>query len=1205
MLIVISIVFLALLAAVELYVQSDDFAARIRPYVVEPLKAALGEGARIGWVRANFIPLYIEARDVSVPDASGKEIVGVHKLKVYINPLPLFFKKIRLSSISLLDPRIHVERAKDGVINFTPLVDRIRSNIMRARPEGPSRFTVLLRSITVKNGQILAEDAMTSTRLVVSDINTTVRVDLSQERARVIIRNSRVRISAPAYPELVGGFRAVLELNRGSVHLESAELSTADALLAVTGDMGPLPDAVLDLRVSVRTGPKTIRRFADFLRPARKQEAPRMEASALIRGRMSDPVIEGSLKASALTFRGMFLQNAALSFSYRNGDLTARGTKWKLSKGNQSVVIDTIEADLGYHAGGLDIRRFEARADDLLLRIDGRADASTGFDAYLTADSSEKGRTISVLTSQPLAGAIGMRGRLSGALTSPRFDGAVIAGPVTVRGIPFNEVRGNLSYANKKIALSSVNIREQSSRYVLDGTVDFAEKEPRYAARLRVTQSDIVNIVALFYKRLPLRLSAEGEVTFEGTAKDYSGSGYLKLAAGSAYGESFTRGAVTAKLSPGRIAFPQVVLYKDRGMAKATGWIGFDGTYSADLESSDIDLSAVDHLAGPPFGGGFILALHSSGSFTRPYAKASLEVDELSYRQTSIGAMDAEAEMKDGMLTVTAGLSEKRADLSVRWNLHKPYSWTAEARIKSDAIDPFLVIGNKEMSGRVNVMAAGTVAARGRGLDLSSLTGSAIFKKLSLVIGDYRIENEADANLSLDGGRISVTSLNLAGLGTRIGVTGWAKPLSDIDLTLKGTADLSLLKLLYHDVEYTAGAADFTLTAKDEWKNPDITGELRIRNGEVKVKDIPQRFTALNGSIAFSQGRIVVDSMSGEMGGGTLHVSGWAQLAGVSFRDFSAKAAVDNVTVRYPEGLVSTLSGDLYYDGNASEQTLAGDVTIKKARYDRRIEWKTMLVDIGRGLYQKKKTEARWIGETRINVRFHGSNSILFQNNLASMQLDVDAFLRGTVNHPQLLGRVETRKGVVYFRKNEFKILNASADFTDPNRMNPVLDIQAETRVREYQIRLAVTGTAERAVVTLISEPSLIDSDILALLALGKTGAELKGKETGVGVGEATSFASGQFQDFLERHARSLTGLDRFQIDPYVGKSDTSVPRVTVGKELVQNKLYVTYSSNVGSAAPEQIFRIEYLLDRHFSLVGERNDIGNTGADITYRFEFK
>ncbi len=428
---------------------------------------------------------------------------------------------------------------------------------------------------------------------------------------------------------------------------------------------------------------------------------------------------------------------------------------------------------------------------------------------------------------------------------------------------------------------------------------------------------------------------------------------------------------------------------------------------------------------------------------------------------------------------------------------------------------------------------------------------------------------------------------------------------SDVDVTVVGRAELTLLRLLFPEVEHAAGNAEMKLTIRNDWNNPEVNGELRIQGGEIKIQDIPQKFTALNGTITFTQGRVSTESLSAEMGGGTLGVSGWAQLSGAALREFSVKTVVDNVTVRYPEGLTSTLSGDLYYDGDVKQQTLSGDITIKRARYDKPIEWKTMLVDISRGLYQKKKTAVAWIGDTQINVRFHGTDNILFQNNLAKMQLNIDVFLRGTVNHPQLLGRLEAPKGTVFFRKNEFKILRAAVDFIDPNRMNPVLDSQAETQVREYQIRIAVTGTADRAAVTYISDPPLADTDILSLLALGKKGAELKGKETNIGVGDAASFATGQFQDIFERRARSLTGLDRFQVDPYVSKSDTSVPRVTVGKELVQNKLYVTYSSNVGASIPEQIFRIEYLLDKHFSLIGERNDLGNTGADIKYRFEFR
>lgn len=1209
-LIIISIILVVLVAGAETYLQSDAFSRMIRPLVLGPLKELVGQDAKIGLVKAHFFPPYLEVRDISIPDAGGNEAVGIRKINVHINPFPLLLKKISLPSISIVEPRIYAERAKDGTINLTPLIDRMRTNAARRESEGAAGFSLLFRNLSLSKGQIEYKDGLTSARFSMSDLNMTTRVYLSQERFTTNIRSSHILISTSAYPEISGTIKATVEYNLGRIHMDAVELSTADATITVSGDAGLSQDSPLDLKITGRTGPQTIGRLLDIVKPAGKKQASRFEFLMQVRGKISNPVIEGSLKAAAIPVREYVLQNGALSFSYRDESFTLAGSQWKLTRGKEYLVIDSIDTALGYSRGGLDIRRLDLLAGDLALHGEGRADQAKGFDALLSATSSGKGTTISFLTGLTLEGDVTVTGRLSGAFALPRFDGDLSAGPVTVRGVMLNTVAGSIEYEKKKILLSSVDIAEQSSRYIFDGSMDLNGKEPVYSARLRVLRSNVVNIVSLFYKQLPLVLSAAGELTFSGTAHNYSGNGHLTLDAGSAYGESFVRGAVTASLTTGRIAFPQVVLNKERGMVKATGWIGFrDGTYSADLESRGIDLSVVDRLNGLAVAGEGKLDIHSSGSFSQPLLNASLDVEELSYRQVAVGGMHAEAQIRDGVLMGRSGLTGDRANLSLRWSLHKPYSWTADVKVRAEAFDPCCMLENKGLTDRMKAVAEGVVTAQGRGLDLSTLSGEAIFKRLSLFIGDYRIDNDSDAKLAAEGGKISIRALNFVGADTRFGITGWVRPMAEMDIMLKGAVNLSLLKLLYREVEYAAGVAEVKFGIKDDWKKPDMTGELLLRNGEVKIKDIPQRFTALNSKIVFEQGRIVTDSLSGEVGGGTLRASGWVRLSGVKLQEFSAKTSVENVTVRYPEGLTSTLAGELYYDGDASQQSLAGDITIRRARYDKRVEWKSMLVDIGRGLYQKKKTEVAWIGDTQINVRFHGENNIVLENNLAKVPLDVDVFLRGTVNYPQLLGRIEARKGVVYFRRNEFKILRASVDFIDPNRMNPVLDIQAETQVREYTIRLAVTGTADHAVVTFISEPSLVDSDILAMLALGKMGSEIKGKETGVGVGEATSFATGQFQDVIERNARTLTGLDRFQVDPYVNKSDTSVPRVTVGKELVQNKLVVTYSSNVGATAPEQNFRIEYILDRHFSLVGEgvetENNGTNIGADIKYRFEFK
>ena len=1204
--ITISIVVFVLLATAEFYVQSDSFALRIRPLVVARLKAVLGSDVEIGWVRANFIPMYLEARDISLPDERGRQAAAIRKIKVYINPLPLVLKKIRLSSITILEPRLFVERTKDGAFNITPIVDRIKKNIDRVQAEGPSDFRIVLRTVTVNQGRISFDDGLTSTHVDMSQLQVSTTISLAGDSMKVVLKNSEIHITAPAYPELSGFLRASIRYDGGRLYLDSTELTSVDTAISLSGDIGPLPDTPLNLRLKVRSGPQTLGRFTNFLKPVKKEQGPHVDASVIIRGYIQNPSIEGTLKFSGISYQGMQLQDAALSFGYGNKSLTLTGKKWKLTRGNKSIIVDSINAALGYSERGLDIKRFDILAGDLSVRIAGRADPQRGFDAELTAGSNDLGRTLSFLTSVPLEGRIGVKGYLTGAFKAPLFDGVVSAGPLTIRGVLFDKAEGRLQYRDKKISLISADIHQQTSRYLFDGSVDLMNKEPLFAARLKVIRSEVGNIVALFYEPIPLNLPSTGELTFNGTLQNFTGSGRLALESGSAYGESFNRGAITASLTRDRISFPQVQLTKGSGTVKGAGWIGFDGSYSAHIESSGVKLGEIDHLAGMPVDGHFNLDIESSGSFSHPRVTASFDMDEFFYNQTALGSLTAELEIADGVLSCRTHLADDRAAMTARLGLSKPYGWSVQATITSDTIDPFVALGKKDLLGRASLIADGNLFARGNGTDLSALSGTASFKRLSLVTGDYRIDNDGEAAVTVRAGRLSITALNCKGPSTKISVTGGARLMKDLDFSFTGVAHLSLLRILYREVEHGDGTAEVKLTVQDAWKNPDVAGELRINNGEIKIKDIPQKFTALQGKLTFGQSRIVVDSLTGEAGGGTLSASGWAQLAGLSLQDFSLKTSFENVTVRYPEGLTSTLSGDLYYDGGASEQSLTGDVTIKRARYDKRVEWKSMLVDIGKGLYQKKKTEVAWIGDTLINIRFHGKDSILLQNNLAKIPLDVDMFLRGTVNQPQLLGRVEARKGMVYFRKNEFKILHASADFVDPNRMNPILDIQAEIQVRDYRIRLAVSGTAERAVVTLLSDPSLPDSDILTLLALGKTSSELKGKESGVGMSEAASFATGQFQDMFESRARSLTGLDRFQVDPYVSsKSDTSVPRVTVGKEIVQDRLYVTYSSNVGATTTDQIFRIEYVLNRHFSLVGERNELGNTGADIKYRFEFK
>ncbi|MEK6693098.1 MAG: translocation/assembly module TamB domain-containing protein, partial [Nitrospirota bacterium] len=86
---------------------------------------------------------------------------------------------------------------------------------------------------------------------------------------------------------------------------------------------------------------------------------------------------------------------------------------------------------------------------------------------------------------------------------------------------------------------------------------------------------------------------------------------------------------------------------------------------------------------------------------------------------------------------------------------------------------------------------------------------------------------------------------------------------------------------------------------------------------------------------------------------------------------------------------------------------------------------------------------------------------------------------------------------------------------------------------------------------------------------------------------------------------RNIAGLDRFQVDPYVtGSSSAGGPRLTVGKSLIDGRLYMTYSATIGTSE-EQVIRLEYILGRNVFLVGVRDEQGQVGGDLKFRFEFR
>ena len=138
-----------------------------------------------------------------------------------------------------------------------------------------------------------------------------------------------------------------------------------------------------------------------------------------------------------------------------------------------------------------------------------------------------------------------------------------------------------------------------------------------------------------------------------------------------------------------------------------------------------------------------------------------------------------------------------------------------------------------------------------------------------------------------------------------------------------------------------------------------------------------------------------------------------------------------------------------------------------------------------------------------------------------------------------VLGRAEIERGRVYFQGNTYVIRRGTLDFANPQQIDPLFDIEAETRIRSYRVTLKINGTLDRVYPTLSSDPPLTAVQILNLLAGADESdvaslATSQTRQANLAATGAATLAAGRIAEEvgLERGAERLFGLNRFSIDP-------------------------------------------------------------------------
>jgi translocation and assembly module TamB len=289
-------------------------------------------------------------------------------------------------------------------------------------------------------------------------------------------------------------------------------------------------------------------------------------------------------------------------------------------------------------------------------------------------------------------------------------------------------------------------------------------------------------------------------------------------------------------------------------------------------------------------------------------------------------------------------------------------------------------------------------------------------------------------------------------------------------------------------------------------------------------------------------------------------------------------------------------------------------------------------IELGATLEELTRTERAEVvtfrpDEEHVTLDLHVTDDVplVVRNNLVEAELRIDGGERpfrivGTDQRFGMLGDMRFDRGRIFFRNNAFDIVpGGSVNFDDETAIDPSFDVHAATSLRRgtdvgeasWRILLDVSGTSDTLRLATRSDPEMPQEDILLLLAVGMTRAEVEAQAGDVGSTaalEALASVTG-----VDREVRrALPVIDDFRLGTaYSVRTSRTEPQITIGKRIA-DRIRLSATTGISEARDFRAV-IEAQLDDTTSVsVGYDNynltsgaSFGNFGADLRWRLEFE
>ena len=412
---------------------------------------------------------------------------------------------------------------------------------------------------------------------------------------------------------------------------------------------------------------------------------------------------------------------------------------------------------------------------------------------------------------------------------------------------------------------------------------------------------------------------------------------------------------------------------------------------------------------------------------------------------------------------------------------------------------------------------------------LEGITGDITVTRAGLTVGGARLEQAAPARLALEKGRASLAEWRIVGEGTDLRLSG-AVDLGADPRTFTARAGGQVSVAPAHVLTGTPvlGTIDVAVSGGGTFQQPELHGTLDLRDGVFSAPKLRIAATDVTGHARLEGDHVVVERLGGIVNGAPVTASGEISVLASAGRSHVFHVSTTGLPLQLLEGARAEVDVALDLTVSGDSRLVSGRIDVTPQPFRGSIAVLKQLLALQRAGRAAALQPVRPAGPPlRLDVAIVTRDNLVVDSSFGRVELAADLRLVGTLDRPLLEGEATLAEdGILRAGGKTYKVLRGSLDFSNPRRIEPSLNIAAETRIGNYRIFMIVTGPADAIRTSLSSDPPLSEADLRSLIVTGRLASDQANTGRAIGQNEVTQTLSGDLFGF----AADAIGLDSVSV---------------------------------------------------------------------------